>query len=187
MTRTRAHTRSLLALLPLAVTLAACSSLSGVGGSDKLACPLPDGASCTPLHDVYANTRTATSPPPSRSAEAPVGIGTDQPTRPRLVGATSIQRPLRSSARLLRAWFAPWTDSDADLVGDMRIYLKLDDGEWQLDHVRAGVRQGFAPLRPPPPQTAASASATQPAGSAPPRPMAAARSRGMDEGEGGDE
>jgi conjugal transfer pilus assembly protein TraV len=83
---------------------------------------------------------------------------------------------LRSSPRLLRAWFAPWTDSDGDLVGEMRLYLKLDDGDWQLDHVRAGVRQGVAPLRPPPPRSAPpSASANAGTGVPPAVPSLATR------------
>jgi conjugal transfer pilus assembly protein TraV len=65
----------------------------------------------------------------------------------------------------LRAWFAPWTDSDGDLVGEMRLYLKLDDGDWQLDHVRAGVRQGVAPLRPPPARSAAQSASASASGS----------------------
>ena len=171
----------------LLLSLAGCSSLSGTGGTDRLACPLPNGETCTALHDVYANTARAV--PSSRAARAAEGSAavsaTDGKPAPRPLRAMSAMsaeaapspRPLRSSPRLLRAWFAPWTDSDGDLVGEMRLYLKLDDGDWQLNHVRAGVRQGVAPLRPPPPRsTPSSASASSSGSGAPPAvPSLAAR------------
>jgi conjugal transfer pilus assembly protein TraV len=59
--------------------------------------------------------------------------------------------PLRSSARILRLWFKPWEDADRDLHDQGYVYIRVDDGQWLVEHAQRQIRDAYAPLRPPPP------------------------------------
>jgi conjugal transfer pilus assembly protein TraV len=58
--------------------------------------------------------------------------------------------PLRSSARILRLWFKPWEDADRDLHDQGHVYIRVDDGQWLVEHAQRQIRDAYAPLRPPP-------------------------------------
>ena len=62
--------------------------------------------------------------------------------------------PLRSSARILRLWFKPWEDADRDLHDQGYVYVRVDDGQWLVEHAQRQIRDAYAPLRPPPPASA---------------------------------
>lgn len=57
---------------------------------------------------------------------------------------------LRSQARVLRLWTKPWEDADGDLWDQSFVYVQVDAGRWQIDHVRQRIRDQYLPLRPPP-------------------------------------
>ena len=57
---------------------------------------------------------------------------------------------LRSQARVLRLWTKPWEDADGDLWDQGHVYVQVDAGRWQIDHVRQRIRDQYVPLRPPP-------------------------------------
>ena len=51
------------------LTLSGCAStLSGVGGADGYACKAPEGAMCTSVSGVYANSKQGT-PKPAKTVE----------------------------------------------------------------------------------------------------------------------
>jgi thiol:disulfide interchange protein DsbC len=70
-------------LLLMALTLAGCAStLSGVGGADGYACKAPEGAMCTSVSGIYANSAQGMPKPAKPSAQKP------PPDEPVAYGAT---------------------------------------------------------------------------------------------------
>jgi conjugal transfer pilus assembly protein TraV len=57
---------------------------------------------------------------------------------------------LRSQARLLRLWIKPWEDADGDLYDQGYVYVRVDNGQWLIDHVQRQIRDAYAPLKAPP-------------------------------------
>lgn len=155
------------AVLALAVSGCA-SSLSGVGGTERYACKAPEGALCTSVSGVYANSlhgafRPAERQLPRASSASPAAYGAT-PLKPENATAADTAdtppRPLRSNARVLRVWIAPWEDSDGDLHEASTVHVLVDTGRWLIEHVRPakGSRvDGVAPPAPPLVQEAAPA------------------------------
>lgn len=144
--------------LPLlfALGLSGCAStLSGVGGVDGYACKAPEGAMCTSVSGVYANSAQGmpkpAKPPEKNSAPAASAIyGTSSiaPGRPAPAPSASI----RSDPRVLRLWIAPWEDADGDLHEEALVHVVVDSGRWLIEHVRPVSRSrmdGVAPPMPP--------------------------------------
>jgi conjugal transfer pilus assembly protein TraV len=138
-------------LLP---TLVGCAgSLSGLDGSKKLSCPVGEGVTCKPMSQVYeesaqpakiddADGQTVETP-----AQTPRGAVHAPP------GAENGPVPLRTRPSVMRIWIAPWEDADGDLHEGAWIAMRLDDGCWNIDHVRERIREGYgAALVPPPVQ-----------------------------------
>ena len=135
------------------LTLSACaSSMSGVGGTDSYACKAPEGAMCTSVSGVYANSvqgmPKATKPAEKKSALASAAI----------YGATSIAPAglvlapgpsIRSNPRVLRLWIAPWEDSDGDLHEEALVHMVVDTGRWLIEHVRPVPRNRVDGVAPP--------------------------------------
>lgn len=124
------------ALLLTGVLPGCASTLSGVGGSDGYACRAPAGATCTAISGVYA--QASRTPPPGRVAAA-------EPPAP-AAGAA-----LRTPARVLRLWIAPWEDSDGDLNDAALVHVVVDHGRWRIEHLRPPPRIGSSGVRPPEP------------------------------------
>ncbi len=127
--------------LIFALALSGCAStLSGVGGADGYACKAPEGALCTSVSGVYANTAHG-MPKPAKSSE--------KQFLPAIYGATSIapdrsaavsSGPIRSNPRVLRLWIAPWEDADGDLHEAALVHVVVDTGRWLIEHVRPVLR-----------------------------------------------
>ena len=130
--------------LVFALALSGCAStLSGVGGADGYACKAPEGALCTSVSGVYANTAQG-MPKPAKSPEHQ-----SQTASPVIYGATSIAPdrsaavsggPIRSNPRVLRLWIAPWEDADGDLHEAALVHVVVDTGRWLIEHVRPAAR-----------------------------------------------
>ncbi len=78
--------------------------------------------------------------------------------------------PLRTQARILRLWIKPWEDADGDLYDQGYVYVQVDNGQWQIDHVQRQIRDRYAPLKPPP-KPATEAAAEPGPGAPSPLPM----------------
>jgi len=180
------------ALLPLA----GCVNMSGLGGSSKHSCAAPEGVACDSMSGTYANA-VHNNLPSQRSVAAgtPVESVNSSSTHP-----AEFRRPLsgtlpsvanaspggdaaialRSQARVLRLWTKPWEDADGDLWDQGYVYVQVDVGRWQIDHVRQRIRDQYAPLRPPPAAAPAapSSGAPVPAGLPPSEPDSAAPAEG---------
>ncbi len=174
------------ALLPLT----GCVNMSGLGGSSKYSCAAPEGVACDSMSGTYANAvhnnlpsqRGVATGTPAESASSSSTHPADfrrplSGTLPSVANASSggdTAIALRSPARVLRLWTKPWEDADGDLWDQGYVYVQIDAGRWQIDHVRQRIRDQYAPLRPPPTPTAAPSA---PAGNGPPstsEPWAAA-------------
>jgi conjugal transfer pilus assembly protein TraV len=140
--------------------LAGCAgSMSGLDGSDKLSCPVTQGVSCKPMSQVYEESAKANQPTElTQSVEA--GRGSVEPKPLPVRGTTRMPPgaengpvPLRTRPNVMRIWIAPWEDADGDLHEGAWIAMRLDDGGWNIEHVRERIREGYgAALVPPPVQ-----------------------------------
>ena len=75
------------------LTLSGCAStLSVVGGADGYACKAPEGAMCTSVSGVYANSKQGTPKPAKPVEKAPA------PATPAIYGASSIAPGASSGA-----------------------------------------------------------------------------------------
>lgn len=122
----------------LIATLTGCaSSMSGVGGTDHYACKAPEGTLCTSVSGVYANSVHDPVRPDSMKPEAAPAVSA---TTPGPEAAFTLSRPheggIRSNARVLRVWVAPWEDSDGDLHEEAIVHVIVDSGRWLIDRVR---------------------------------------------------
>lgn len=172
-------TRSLRATaIALLLPLAGCVNMSGLSGESKYACAAPEGVACDSVSGTYSNA-VHNNLPSQRSRSAPQSPDAEEsrpqngaakptagsaPVRQSTAGALpGVALPgldgqpnlaLRSQARVLRLWAKPWEDADGDLWDQGYVYVQVDAGRWQIDHVRQRIRDQYMPLRPPPTPTA---------------------------------
>lgn len=154
----------------LTLALCGCMSMSGLDGNSKYACKAPAGVTCNSVSGTYANSIHNQLPGQRQTPDAPeqgaaaiaktsgMAPGTEQKPRPLLAApeaaATNTANlqglALRSQARVLRLWTKPWEDADGDLYDQGYVYVQIDQGRWQIEHVQREIRSRYAPLRPPP-------------------------------------
>jgi conjugal transfer pilus assembly protein TraV len=161
----------------IALVLSACTSLTGLDGGSNYSCKAPEGVTCDSVAGVYANAVGHNLPGQRRGIQGPAAGTPDAPefaSSRRTVTAANPPTPaaLRSSPRILRLWFKPWEDADHDLYDQGYVYVQVDAGQWQVDHVHRQVRAGYLPLKAPPRAAAATADAQAAPRAAPglPRP-----------------
>ena len=146
------------------IVLSGCaSSLSGVGGTQSYACKAPTGAQCTSVSGVYANanpfiTRSLQEalPPKSflnKTRQAMHNSPTPAPVTPApdasAVATAPTPAALRSPARVMRLWIAPWEDADGDLHAASFVHVVVDTGRWLIDRVRPAARPKLDIATPP--------------------------------------
>lgn len=149
----------------LLLPLAGCMNMSGLSGSSKYACAAPEGVACDSVSGTYTNAlhnnlpsqqasasrsepREGTPEPSASSARQPIAGAPRSIADGNAEGGPALA--LRSQARVLRLWTKPWEDADGDLWDQGYVYVQVDTGRWQIDHVRQRIRDQYAPLRPPP-------------------------------------
>jgi conjugal transfer pilus assembly protein TraV len=76
---------------------------------------------------------------------------TTDPVSDALVGTTASLRnaALRSPARVLRLWIAPWEDADGDLHEASFLHVVIDTGRWLVERVRPAPRSRMDIATPP--------------------------------------
>jgi conjugal transfer pilus assembly protein TraV len=148
------------------LALSGCSSLSGVGGSSSLSCPVPSGSSCKPIGQVYQSAPNGT--PVAKGAVTAAGDAGGHaiqvaalPVAPALspyVARLPAERvvpttgePIRSATRTLKIWIAPWEDEEGALRDHGFLYVMIDSGKWQIEHSRAKILREFGHTRAPKP------------------------------------
>ena len=154
--------RSAASALTIALVMAGCTSMSGLGGESRYACKAPEGVACDSVSGTYANAIHNNLPSQrlKQSAELPTSSTPAVPQRPPIAAApalasldTLIQAPatgaLRSQSRILRLWTKPWEDADGDLYDQGYVYVQIHSGQWLIDHAQQRIRDAYAPLRAP--------------------------------------
>jgi conjugal transfer pilus assembly protein TraV len=135
-------------------------SLTGISGSESQSCPLSEGVTCKPMSQVYEESVLRGATPQKTVAAAAVAGAAEAPSRAevsrraRAVDPETGAVPLRSRPNVMRLWIAPWEDADGDLHEDAWIAVRLDDGAWNIDHVKQRVRRAYGAAITPPPVAA---------------------------------
>jgi conjugal transfer pilus assembly protein TraV len=141
-------------------TLLVSLLLAGCGGGllpgDDATCPIPDGAACRPVGEVFDAARAGRSleKPLARPGEDETSEATDgevsptaaaaAPPRPR--GVVSVgtiyadaegfpppgAMPLRERPPIMRIWMAPFTTSDGDLVMAGYVFTEVEPRRWSV-------------------------------------------------------
>ena len=143
--------RHLIPSLLLSTLVGCAGSLSGLDGSKKLSCPVGEGVTCKPMSQVYEESA---KPDKSDGADAQSAETTPLPPRGAVhvpPGAENAPVPLRTRPSVMRIWIAPWEDADGDLHEGAWLAMRLDDGRWNIDHVRERIREGYSATLVPPP------------------------------------
>lgn len=124
-----------------------CSSVLNTASESSFSCPgMPQGITCkTPLA-VYKSTngslpesefdkpiqRQAT---PSEKGESPLRGGIPAlPTAP-IANNEKVVMPVRSEAKVMRIWIAPYTDKNDDLHLPSFLYTEVESRKWNLGEV----------------------------------------------------
>ena len=136
--------------------------MSGLGGSADYGCKAPDGVKCESVSGNYYNSLMNNLPsqrsgkaPPSGSESAPeptmkqVGAARSGVEVQAAASAVHAGMPLRSEPRVLRLWVKAFEDPDRDLVGELFVYLRVDDGRWLIDHTARQIQDAWVPVRAP--------------------------------------
>ena len=133
------------ALIVVAVLLAGCASLSGVGGESHYACPAPQGVRCGSVTANYLQ-----SLPGDRPGRLTSGAGSESerthpaaepaPAQAAPAANPDAAMPLRSPPRILKLWVAPWEDRDGVLHDAAFVFVPIDHGRWLLQHGRPVTR-----------------------------------------------
>jgi len=115
-----------MAALPLAAlclaVLAGCSPGGlAIGGSDY-SCPAPQGGMCRSVSELHGMA-------PTQERDDPLSVMPILPS----AGVSFATVPLaahRTPPRVLDVWLAPYVDADGDWIGEQRIRMVVDVGQW---------------------------------------------------------
>ena len=129
------------ALTGVAVLLAGCTSLSGVGGESHYACPAPQGVRCGSVTANYLQSLPGDRLGRSTQGEATKLESTQTAAEPAPAPAAPTANldaatPLRSPPRILKLWVAPWEDRDGVLHDAAFVFVPIDHGRWLPRHGR---------------------------------------------------
>lgn len=143
-------------LFLLALSIAALPGCAVSGGKRDFACPEPDGVSCRSAMEVYealdhgeelvpgksAAPENHAEPSTARVRQASVIEGADgvlsfdapvpAPQPAPVVRAASDESPLRTPAKVMRIWIAPWEDRHGDLVMASHVYTEIEGRRWRV-------------------------------------------------------
>lgn len=164
-------------------TLSGCMSMSGLDAKSEFSCKAPEGILCESMSGIYANTQANNLPSQrvNRRADSDAAGELSQAKGGVMTKPIYSGTPIRSAPRVLRAWFAPWEDSDGDLHDQSYVYLPVDSGHWLIEHNRRRIQDAYRPIRAPSANTSGapagsaadtSVSSTQPLSFEQPRPPA---------------
>lgn len=159
--------RLALAISLSGLALAGCASggLSGIGASSDYSCAAPPGVSCMSITGLYANTARGTLPALRHRAEDERSDGDGNSAKPAAVPYSKQQiagaseqvakvsprtmdapysgTPLRTPARILRIWMAPFEDTELDLHDQKYLYVTIHTGRWVLEANQVNVQTQF--------------------------------------------
>ncbi len=162
------------ALAALTLSTVACGSLSGIGGSSSLSCPLGPGGACQSTRTTYreamsgnfkTNELPQSSPPTVTDYKDGTSMGavmasiatspssltqtSRNGTAPRDRTVPTSGMPLRSESQMLRIWFAPFEDDEGILRDQSYSYAVVDTGRWLIEHNQKRIQNQYSPITSP--------------------------------------
>lgn len=123
-----------MAVLTVSLLLQGCSVFSL--GQSNFSCPGGvDGVHCKSTREIYQATQSTDTVKPDNP-----GIGSDKTPKQVVslqsnpVPVPTIEQPIpiRTQAKVMRIWVAPWEDNDSDLHADGFIYTEIEERKWNL-------------------------------------------------------
>ncbi|NHZ99058.1 TraV family lipoprotein [Massilia sp. CCM 8734] len=129
--------------------ISGCGSITGFTDSgSKFACKAPNGVTCTSVSGVYANAQQGNLPA-LQTGTRPTMASYAMPTGGAALPLAAAGMPIRSQARVLRIWVAPWRDDEDTLHDQNYMYVMVDQGKWLVERSREStVRKTMTRLRP---------------------------------------
>ncbi len=147
------------AALLLSGLITGCANM-GLGEKQYACAGRPEGFTCKSALEVYELTDgddwtseieaqregddsdRAALPP--RATLAPSAVPAFRPALPEMnTGAI----PLRTPARVVRIWIAPWEDDEGDLHMPGLVYTEVESRRWQVGLTRPSERDAIRPLQ----------------------------------------
>lgn len=133
-------------------------------GAKRFACPAPDGTRCDSLRQVYEDTdrddyldqrRAQRRGAASAQADAPDALhellspDRDLPhaSLPEALPTRHSTVPLRTQAKILRVWVAPYEDGRGDLHAHGHVYLEIEPRRWAIGGIGNDARIVARPLQ----------------------------------------
>ncbi len=123
-------------VIAIAGILQGCSFM-GIGKSDFDCKGGVDGVRCLSARQVYQATessdyvKTKDEKEDSDNKGQPISNGRSQTSQ---VAVPRIDQPvpIRTQAKVMRIWMAPWEDDDGDLHADGFMYTEIESRRWNL-------------------------------------------------------
>lgn len=139
----------LITLAAVVSLMSGCGSMAGFTDSgSKFACKAPAGVICTSVSGVYANAQQ-NNLPALHSGSRPAMASYAMPTGGAAFPVAAAGMPIRSQARVLRIWVAPWRDEDDTLHDQSYMYVMVEPGKWLVERSREStVKKTMTRLQP---------------------------------------
>ncbi len=160
-----------LPLIAMLCMLSACSSLN-IGKSEYSCSGIPKGVRCMSAREVYEAmhrgdlSMSVKHAAPSSSRQTDKKACTDCPTPPFLQVMTEISQAektaitqalntfqpiqptaLRTPSQIMRIWFAPWEDTQGDLIDTGYLYTEIEPRRWVMGKSMINADQRLRPLQ----------------------------------------
>jgi len=131
-------TFKILMLMVMVFGTSGCSWL-GIGQSNYTCPGGVEGVRCMSARQVYQATESSDYVKPANTGSedeksttaTPAGV---IPQRTSQIAVPSIEQPvpIRTQAKVMRIWMAPWEDDDGDLHADGYLYTEIESRRWNL-------------------------------------------------------
>lgn len=128
----------LVSLMFSVVALTGCASF-GIGEDEYSCSGVPDGTRCMSARDVYNNSNDGKAPRAVNSDEdysdyEPQRLPTNYEVYADYVAPRLPNQPIpvRTPAKVMRIWVAPWEDTNGDLIVSGHIYTEIESRKWVL-------------------------------------------------------
>ena len=127
------------------IFLTACSSMQ-IGEKDYGCKGMPDGVSCMSTVDVYNATSDGNVPatkPVTFNANKNIDRIYSEYVVPELPDGPV---PVRTPAKVMRIWIAPWEDINGNLIVSGHVYTEIEARKWVIGESEARKTPSFTPL-----------------------------------------
>jgi len=150
-------TKALATIVLISAALSGCANLGF--GEKEYACPgRPDGVSCVSTTDLYDMTdgddyaeqleaaRRRPGDKNSKPEDVQARFAKPRGPKPVVPELEDGAMPIRTPARVMRIWVAPWETAIGDLHLAEMVYTEVEARRWQVGVDRPDVKQSIRPL-----------------------------------------